>query len=115
MGSPILTDLWVDPIHGDDTQAGTTRSTALKSLSAAWQKIPPGLLSTTGYHIRVTSGTVQNAPVYWEARHASRIFPIIIEAQDGPGTTKVCDAMTRIGHYKKSVPCLSSFEYCRPK
>jgi len=89
MGSPILTDLWVDPISGNDARSGSTRSTALRSLSAAWRKIPPGRLTATGYHIRVTPGTVIHAPVYWEARHASRRFPIIIEAQDGPGTTKV--------------------------
>ena len=84
-----MTHLWVDPVNGLDTRSGASRVSALRSLAAAWRLVPQGLFTTTGYHIHITAGTVSSAPVYWEARHATHRFPLIIEAADGPGTAQV--------------------------
>jgi hypothetical protein len=35
-------ELWVDPARGDDAAAGTSRATALRTLSAAWERVSAG-------------------------------------------------------------------------
>ncbi|MGH7143079.1 MAG: hypothetical protein ACREJ2_02965 [Planctomycetota bacterium] len=40
IGQPALRDLWVDPVHGQDTNSGATRGEALRTLDAAWARIP---------------------------------------------------------------------------
>jgi len=40
IGSPVLKDLWIDPVHGCDENDGTSRAQALKTLGAAWKKLP---------------------------------------------------------------------------
>jgi hypothetical protein len=89
IGSPTLTDLWVDPINGSDANGGLSRQNALRSLSAAWNRIPAGtILSSTGYRVQLVSGTYPDnlLPVYMEDRHGAYHFPIILQAADGAGT-----------------------------
>jgi hypothetical protein len=88
IGNPTLTDLWVDPINGDDANSGASRNEALATLTAAWERIPPGVpLNTTGYHLHLVAGNYDPAivPVYWESRYGTFPFPILIESADGPG------------------------------
>ena len=87
IGTPVLRDIWVDPVAGSDTRDGRTRTTALKTISAAWNLIPQGTL-TTGYRMMLVRGTYPRAsmPNYWESRHGSAQYPIIIQAADGRGT-----------------------------
>ena len=40
IGTPILTDLWVDPVRGQDARPGATRAEALRTLREAWNRIP---------------------------------------------------------------------------
>ena len=70
------------------TPAGTTRATALRTLDAAWRRIPEASTLTVGTRIRILPGTIAegDAPNYWEDRWGTATAPIIVEAEDGPGT-----------------------------
>lgn len=39
-GSPRLTDIWVDPKRGRDNASGVSSKQALRTVSAAWRRIP---------------------------------------------------------------------------
>ena len=91
-GNPVLTDIWVDPEHGNDGNSGNTRSTALLTLSAAWELIPRGAqLNKTGYRIQLITGTFseEQVPSYWEQCYGTYNFPVIIQAADGYGTVNL--------------------------
>ncbi len=86
-GSPTLTDLWVDPVNGDDSRPGTTRGTALRTLAEAWARVPQGTtFTTTGYRIRLAAGDYPESflPGYMESRHGTFQYPVVIESADGP-------------------------------
>jgi hypothetical protein len=94
IGSPVMDDIWVDPVHGSDENVGDSRDEALLTLSAAWERIPIGQeLTTTGYHIRLAPGDYEadTVPIYWESRYGTYDYPIVIEAADGPGTVTLPD------------------------
>ena len=82
------TDLWVDPAAGDDANDGSSRDAALRTVDAAWQRIPSGEELTTGYRILLAPGTypVDGSVNYWEDRHGTAEAPIVLEAADGPHT-----------------------------
>lgn len=87
IGTPSrMTELWVDPSSGDDNNSGNSRSNALRTLAAAWNRIPQKKKLSTGFHIRITAGTlrVEDQPNYWEYRWGTKSAPIIIEGAD-PG------------------------------
>lgn len=89
IGSPTgMIDIWVDPQGGRDSNSGTSSTTALRTLTAAWNKIPVSKKLTKGYHIRIKAGTlhVEDQPNYWEHRWGSITGPIIIDGAD-PGRT----------------------------
>ena len=95
IGNPVLSELWVDPVAGSDTNSGTSRASPLKSLMATWAKIPEGAtLSTSGYQINLLPGTFacepgpesDNCQNYFANRRGTPAFPIIVRAADGPGT-----------------------------
>ncbi|MBI4469353.1 MAG: right-handed parallel beta-helix repeat-containing protein [Acidobacteria bacterium] len=91
-GDPVLTDFWIDPTQGNDTNSGGSRSQALRTVTEAWSRIPMGsALTTTGYRLMFTSGTYPPAsvPGYWESRYGSYSFPIILQAADGSGTASL--------------------------
>ena len=90
IGSPTLTDIWVDPVNGDDSRSGESRSLALRTINAAWQRIPTGALTGTGYRMQLVAGTYSSGlPNYWENRQGSRDFPVILNAVDGAGTAEI--------------------------
>ena len=89
IGSPTLTDLYVDPVSGSDDNNGLSRANAFRTLTEAWTTIPTGTLSTTGYRINLMPGgsiAEADAPNYWDERRGTANFPIIIQAADGAGT-----------------------------
>src|SRR5437660_791384 len=59
IGSPTLTEIWVDPVNGLDRPGrGTTRSLAYKTVHVAWASIPDNkLLTNTGFVIMLVSGS----------------------------------------------------------
>jgi hypothetical protein len=92
IGSPSYTDIWVDPVAGNDANTGTTRSVAVRTVDRAWRMIPVNSPSTpfttSGYRIRLVAGTYPeaNLPNYWDDRYGTATAPIVIEAADGPRT-----------------------------
>lgn len=96
IGAPVLTDLWVDPVNGDDNNNGASRATALRTISAAWHHIPSGVpLSDTGYRIQLAAGEYAEStfPVYWEDRHGTAQFPIILNSADGVGAARLTGSL----------------------
>jgi hypothetical protein len=88
MGSFTVQDIWVNPQSGNDANSGTTRDTALKTLTAAWVKIPEATtFETTGYRIQITPGTLAqaNIPNYFELKYGTYRYPVIIQSADGAG------------------------------
>jgi len=85
VGSPTLTNLWVDPVSGSDSQSGATRQTALRTITAAWQRIPANTTLSTGYRIQLVAGTYATGdmPHYWENRRGTYTHPVILNAADG--------------------------------
>ncbi len=81
-----LRTIWVDPVNGRDSRTGAQRSTALRTLTAAWRRIPQGTpLTGRGYRILITRGRLTSAmvPNYMESRYGTAAYPIIIKAADG--------------------------------
>ena len=93
IGSPVLTDIWVDPVNGSDNNSGTSRTQPLKTVRAAWEKIPgPAALSGSGFRLQLLPGTYPaydqpdaNVPGEMADRKGTYSFPIIIQSADGPG------------------------------
>jgi len=98
IGNPILTDIWVDPAAGNDANSGATRSQSLRTVVAAWAKIPAstGLnamaLTATGYRIQLAPGAYPaydqseaNVPGQFADRRGTYACPIIIQSADGQG------------------------------
>jgi uncharacterized protein (TIGR03437 family) len=101
IGNPTLTDIWVDPVNGNDSNNGATRATAMKTVKAAWNRTPRGVtLTTTGYRILLVPGTYAAAglPNYWELRYGTPQFPVILQAAEGRNTVT-------IAHYLNVFDC----------
>ncbi len=88
IGTPTLQTLWVDPIAGLDSHSGSTRANALRSVTAAWNKIPSSTPLSTGYRIALVPGTYDTSllPNYWEDKQGTFAAPILLTAADGAGT-----------------------------
>lgn len=88
IGSPSITNLYVDPTSGSDSSNGASPSTAFRSLTQAWNSIPQGSTLSTGYKINILPGTLSESaiPNYLESRHGTYEAPIIIQAVNGRGT-----------------------------
>ena len=89
IGRPVLKTIWVDPRAGSDGRSGASRSQALRTLDAAWQRIPQGkTLTRTGYRIMITRGSLAPTavPNYFESRYGTARFPILIQSADGAGS-----------------------------
>ena len=84
------TDIWVDPVNGDDASSGAERSASLRTVGAAWQMIPGGQPLTTGYRIMLAPGTYpqEGSVNYWEDKHGTAEAPIIVTSADGPHTAR---------------------------
>jgi len=102
IGNPILADIWVDPVHGSNNNSGNLRTQSLKTLSAAWEKVPSQTgqdstaQSATGYRIQLLPGTYPaydqpeaSVPGQLANRQGTYSFPIIIQSADGPGKVKL--------------------------
>ncbi len=88
MGTPVVTEIWVDPVNGNDAASGSTRAQALRTLATAWNRIPMGsTLTGSGRRVMLVAGTYpeSNLPNYLESRYGTAGFPIIIQSADGRG------------------------------
>ncbi len=90
IGNPMLVDVYVDPINGNDANTGDTAASALRTIAEAWNRIPMGVELTTGYHIHLLAGDYTEAmiPVYWESRYGTFEHPILISG-DATSTTSL--------------------------
>ncbi|CAK0747916.1 exported hypothetical protein [Gammaproteobacteria bacterium] len=95
IGSPVLSDLWVNPVTGQDTNSGLSLQSPLKTLTAAWNKLPVAT-TTTGYRINLLPGTYpcepgepDNCQNNFGNRTGTYLFPIILRAYSGSGTVTV--------------------------
>ena len=81
-------DVWVDPVAGNDANDGAARTSAVRTVDEAWQRIPMGAHLTTGYRLRLLPGRypATSLVTYWEDRHGTDDAPIILEATDGAHT-----------------------------
>ena len=88
VGNPTIREIWVNPNSGSDSNAGNSRSNALRTINAAWNLIPRAQTLTTGYKILLTAGSYSEdtIPNYWEDRRGTFTYPIIIQAIDGQST-----------------------------
>ena len=96
IGSPTLSELWVDPQHGDNGRSGASRDQALATIGEAWRRIPQGQpLQNTGYRINLVAGDYPDDtfPHYWEERHGTQQFPILLSSADGPGAARLLGNM----------------------
>lgn len=96
VGSPTLTDIWVDPASGSDTGTGADNAHALRTITEAWNSIPTssGQLarqSTTGYRIMLAPGDYpsDSIPLWMSGRRGTLEHPIVIQAADGTGTARL--------------------------
>lgn len=71
-GSPQVTEIFVDPKNGSDSRSGSTRSSALRTITEAWNRIPATTTLSTGYRINLLPGTYGDtagkSPSYWELK-----------------------------------------------
>lgn len=91
IGTPTVTDLWVDPVRGNDANAGSSRALAFRTLTEAWNRVPINTVLTTGFRINLVAGTYTESivPNYWESRHGTAAAPVILQAADGAGTARL--------------------------
>ncbi len=102
IGNPALTDIWVDPVNGNDAADGSIRAQSLRTIAAAWARVPAATAAegtsgaATGYRLQLVPGTYPaydqsnaNVPGQLADRRGSYASPIIIQAADGPGTVNL--------------------------
>jgi len=91
IGTPLVTDLWVNPTQGNDASSRAGRQQALRTLTEAWGRIPAGTTLSQGVRIHLMAGTYaeSDVPHYWEQRRGTLAAPIILEAADGAGTARL--------------------------
>jgi uncharacterized protein (TIGR03437 family) len=92
IGALTLTDIWVDPSAGNDNNSGATRDQSLRTLTAAWNRIPRGTtLTGAGYRIKLAAGVYppSTIPSYFELRYGAPQSPVIIQSADGRGAAVV--------------------------
>jgi len=87
VGTPVLTELWVNPAGGSDANTGASRGQALATITEAWDRIPL-TPSGAGYRINLVAGTypLASIPLWLEGYTGTRDYPIIMRAVDGRGT-----------------------------
>ena len=94
-GDYTVADLYVSPT-GDDTNTGTSSSAPLRTITAAWNKIPT-TMTATGYRINLLPGTfpceplpedINNCINYFSDRLSTAQFPIILRALGGTATVR---------------------------
>ena len=86
IGTVNVTDIWVDPAHGSDSDTGASRGHAFASVDHAWRQIPDReTLAHTGYRIQLVAGIYSSGqlPNYWEDRWGTAEHPIILNSVDG--------------------------------
>ncbi len=84
IGTPEVTDYYIDPTNGSDAENGLSVSTAWRTVQHAWNQIPSTTL-THGFRLNLMNGTYgsDELPNYWELRRGTSNAPIILQAASG--------------------------------
>ena len=88
IGAPVVTDLWIDPLKGNDSNGGSSRNDALRTMAAGINRIPARQTFTTrGYRLMLLPGSYGrgSVPGYIESRYGTYQFPLIIQSAEGRG------------------------------
>ena len=96
IGSPVLKELYLSP-SGSDENDGLSPSSPLRTMTAAWGKIPAGTLTQTGYRLNLLPGTYpcepgpesENCQNYFTSRRGTYQYPVILRGANGPGTAVI--------------------------
>jgi hypothetical protein len=89
----VWQDIWVSAATGHDGNSGDSSNQALRSISAAWAKIPAlAPLVHTGYRVRILPGDYRaSTPSYWENRWGSETRPILFQAEGTNWSARLSD------------------------
>jgi hypothetical protein len=100
IGNPVLKTLHV-ATDGDDGNDGLSAERPLRTLAAAWRKVPEGTLANTGWRILLAPGSYPESslPNYMENRRGSRDFPVLITAERAGTVTLGGDLNIADVHY----------------
>ena len=93
MGSPVYADLYVNPVSGDDSRAGTSAAAALRTMTEAWGR-SGAMLASSGVRINLMPGTYPCEPDeaagdcrnYFADLQGTADHPLLLRALNGPGT-----------------------------
>lgn len=103
IGTPVLQEIYVDAIHGNDNNSGNSSAQALQTISGAWAMVPPGTLTATGYRINLLPGTYPcegDCINFFSDRTGTFNFPIILQAANGVGTVTLPGGLNLLNvHY----------------
>jgi len=87
VGSPTLRDIWVDSAGGDDSRDGSCRAASLRTVAAAWVKIPAQVDSAGhGWRILLAPGVHEpqrKGHIRLRNRHGTAACPIVLQPADG--------------------------------
>ena len=89
LGSPTVTDYYIDYQNGNDSNSGLGPNSAFRTLTQAWNLIPQNSnLTNSGFRINIMPGTLPESsiPNYWENRFGTFNFPIIIQSYSTTAT-----------------------------
>jgi hypothetical protein len=92
IGNPTVVDIYLDPVNGNDANDGSSRTSAFKTLKAAWGAIPSDTQLSSGYRINILPGVVScasNCNNYLAQKYGTYQFPIIMRAAEGRGTVTI--------------------------
>ncbi|MBF0378700.1 MAG: right-handed parallel beta-helix repeat-containing protein [Desulfamplus sp.] len=95
IGNPILSEIWIDPVNGNDNNTGVTPSLSLRTLTEAWERTEN--LTNSGYRLNLMPGTyscepderADNCLNYFGNRRGSYQRPLIIQAVNGKHTVTI--------------------------
>jgi len=93
IGSPVLSNIWVDAVSGNDGNSGNSSNEALLTITAAWGRIPSStLLTGRGFRIWLNPGVHSNGvPSYWQQRYGTSSCPVIVQAAGPVGSVRMPD------------------------
>ena len=91
IGTPVLQYLWVNPVSGNDANAGSSNA-PLGTITEAWNRIPYATtLTTAGYCILLVPGDYAEAtlPPWMDSCFGTATAPVIVQAAGEPHAVRL--------------------------
>ena len=88
IGSPNVTDYYVDPSSGSDSNDGLSSGKPKRTVTDIWNSIADNSALSSGVRINLLPGTYtsDHLPNYWENKTGTFAAPIILQSANGYGT-----------------------------